>query len=587
MIAALTEAHTRMVELQYDGRTVRYTYEDFEQLVRDGQVPPHALIRFPAATGDRFVPLRSLELYRELAQSDQARLFRELSSASIPWLTALLVGIQVRVFLFSLLPGRGSSLVERLANWSPAELELGQVYRLLTYGFLHLGVTHIAFNLLFLAYTGWSLERAMGRWNLLSIYLASVFSGGLLSMAMSPDRPSLGASGGDFGLIAAAVVFGWKYGDLIPKSAQKYYGWALLVYLVGALLSGVSSVGVDNWGHLGGLLGGGAMLTLLHPEALSRHRAHNRAVRLGVLCLAAAVCASMALWGQHLVPLEGWSYRGLTAARPSAWLEGWTFTGDRGFFSPTQQATLVLDTTVHVKPVDLERATDRYLTQVDAGGRDAVLGTREATTFAGWPAVRIETELDLSGERYVLHALLVARGHYLHRVQLHTTDAHADRYRTLWERIMARTALDDPPELVDARRKAGDHLTSWRAQADLAAALGRAGNPIAALQAWWRAQELNHHGPEPVVGALQLMAAYRMEGRHEAVAAALATHGGVPAVRLAAADVLDSLDERLAADEVLMAGWRLVPGNGELRRALLLRGLTVPAAPDDLGPTRP
>jgi hypothetical protein len=382
-------------------------------------------------------------------------------------------------------------------------------------------------------------------------------------------------------------VFGWKYGDLIPRSAQRYYGWALLAYLVAALLSGVFSVGVDNWGHLGGLMGGGCALALLHPEALTRHRAHNRCVRLGALSLAATVCGIVAIGGQHLVPLQEWSFRGLCAVRPASWVEGWTFTGDRGYFSPTQQATLVLDTTVHVEPVDLERATDRFLAQVDGGGRDTTVRTREATTFAGWPAERVEADLEISGERILLRALLVARGHYLHRLHLHTTEAWSGRYQVLWERILARVALDDPPELIEARRQAGERGTSWKAQADLAVAQGRAGEPIAALQAWFRAQGLNPKGAEPVAGALALMAAYRMEGRGEAAADALSTHGVAPAVRLAAADVLDSLGERLAADEVLMEGWRLAPGDAGLRQALLLRGLAVPATPGDLGPTKP
>jgi hypothetical protein len=52
-----------------------------------------------------------------------------------------------------------------------------------------------------------------------------------------------------------------------------------------------------------------------------------------------------------------------------------------------------------------------------------------------------------------------------------------------------------------------------------------------------------------------------------------------PSIRLAAADVLDSLGDRETADEVILAGWRLEPGDGALRQAMLLRGLAVPAAP--------
>ena len=568
-----------LVELKYEGRIRRLTYEAFEFQVREGQIPPDGEIRFDAATGDKFVPLRSLELYRELVDSDQARFSRSLDRRSMPWITALLVGVQLRVYLWTALPDADAWFLERLANWAPAVLELGQVYRLLSYGFLHVGLTHLAFNLLFLAYAGWNLERGMGRRNLLLIYLASVFCGGLLSMTMSPDRPSLGASGGDFGLIAAAVIFGWKYGELIPTAARKFYGWAILAYLVAALFSGIRSPGVDNWGHLGGLLGGAMMITLLHPQALGRYEVHNRRIRRVCIGLAALLCLGMALLGPHLVPLQPWHYRGLAAARPAYWVEGWTFTGDRGSFSPTRQSTLVIDTTVHVDPVDIEQATDRFIEQVDAGGKQVELLERDAARFEGWPAVSLRAAFDLSGEPHVLEALLVARGHYLHRIHLHTSRSRAERYRVLWRRVLDQVDIEAPLELTQARRKSGEQLTSWRAQADLAEALGRAGHPQEAREAWRRAGDLNPQNPRPITGLLELLADYHLDDGEQTVELALRLYPDDPDMRVAAAKVLDALDRGNEADAVLLDGWLRTPGHAELRKALLLRGLEVPAMP--------
>ena len=56
---------------------------------------------------------------------------------------------------------------EYLTNWAPAILEQGEVWRLLSYGLLHLWFPHLLFNMLFLVYTGYHLERAIGRANLL------------------------------------------------------------------------------------------------------------------------------------------------------------------------------------------------------------------------------------------------------------------------------------------------------------------------------------------------------------------------------------------------------------------------------------
>ena len=102
-------------------------------------------------------------------------------------------------------------------------------------------------------------------------------------MLMSPGRPSLGSSGGDFGLLAAAVGFGWKQGDMIPEQARKYFGWAVLPYLVLSLGMGLRSSAVDNWGHFGGLLGGAVLATLLEPSHFQRHRGNNARVRQAAL----------------------------------------------------------------------------------------------------------------------------------------------------------------------------------------------------------------------------------------------------------------------------------------------------------------
>ncbi len=565
-----------IVDLKMDGALTRLTYDEFERLVRDGQLPPDAEIRFEAATGDRFVPLRTLELYRDLVDSDQMVFRRGLKERGLPLVTAILVGVQFRIYLWSKLPGGDSWLLERFANWAPAALETGQVHRLFSYGFLHLGLTHLAFNILFLAYTGWNLERALGRLNLLLVYLTSVFAGGLLSMCMSPDRPSLGASGGDFGLIAASVVFGWKYGVLIPKSVRKYYGWAILFYLVAALWSGFNSPGIDNWGHLGGLLGGAAAITLLHPAALTRYQGQTRRARLALLGVMGFTSLAMAATGPWLVPLEPWNHRGLEAVRPSYWVEGWTFTGDRGSFSPTQQSILVINTTVHAKPVQLRTAAQRFMEQVDAGGKNAHQLASSWSSFQGWPSVRLRVGFSLSSQPHELEALLVARGHYLHRVHLHTTASYAGRYRHLWERIVSRVSLTDPQELSSAQRKAEHHRTSWKAQADWAEALGRAGHNKQASLAWQDAMALNPRHPRPVAGWLQLLADYGMEGRLEAMKRSRQRFPDSPSVLIASALVMESLDQPALARTILRDGWRRLPGDRDLLQAIEERGWEPP-----------
>ena len=318
------------VELAIDGSLETIAFEEFEDRVRDGLVPADTPVRFPVLTGDRFVPVGDLEFYHQLADSDHRYYRAAFKRFGFPLVTAGLVGLQIRIYLWAKAPGVSDFLVTHLTNWVPATLERGEVYRVLSYGFLHLGFTHLALNLTFLAYTGWNLERGLGRRNLLALFLFSVYCGGLLSMLMSPGRPSLGASGGDFGLLAASVVYGWKHEDVLPDSARMYFNWSILLYLVVLLVLGWASPSVDNWGHLGGLIGGAMLVTWLEPEAFKSNRPRNRRVRRTALLVSMAVATGLLLRGPALVPLK--TVRpavGLQTERPTYWGKAWSFTGDQ------------------------------------------------------------------------------------------------------------------------------------------------------------------------------------------------------------------------------------------------------------------
>ena len=216
-----------IVEIKRSGFVQRLGFDEFERRVRDGEVPADVLVRFEPVTGDDFRPAGELEFYRETADPDRLAFRRNLTRAGLPIVTALMVGIQLRVFVWSEGTGRELWLQEHFANWGPAVFEGSEVWRLFTYSFLHAGFAHILMNVCFLAYAGYHIERALGHRNTLTVYTGSVFGGGLLSLLMSPKRYSLGASGGVLGLIGATIVLGWKHWDQIPERSRKYFGWAL------------------------------------------------------------------------------------------------------------------------------------------------------------------------------------------------------------------------------------------------------------------------------------------------------------------------------------------------------------------------
>ena len=129
----------------------------------------------------------------------------------------------------------------------------GQVWRLFTPMLLHASILHIAFNMYALYALGPQLERYYGHWRFLALYILSGFAGNLASFYMSPAT-SLGASTAIFGLIAAQGIFVYKNRSLFGKNSR-----SLLINIISIILLNLAlglSPQIDNWGHLGGLLGG-------------------------------------------------------------------------------------------------------------------------------------------------------------------------------------------------------------------------------------------------------------------------------------------------------------------------------------------
>jgi membrane associated rhomboid family serine protease len=170
-----------------------------------------------------------------------------------PWVTRVIVGVCVAVFLPSL--GQGASLgrgagdlVENLALSAP-DVATGEWWRLVTSGFLHLGLLHVGFNMLILYQLGQLLEPALGRWRFAALYATALLGGSFGALLVSPDALTAGASGAVYGLMGAAVV-GLRRRGIDPM--QSGIGGLLVVNL---LLTFVIP-GISIGGHLGGLAAG-------------------------------------------------------------------------------------------------------------------------------------------------------------------------------------------------------------------------------------------------------------------------------------------------------------------------------------------
>jgi membrane associated rhomboid family serine protease len=191
---------------------------------------------------------------------------RRWSATAGPVVTKSLIAVNVAVFLLTTasgaLPRHGADLSSRLALYGPA-VQHGEWYRLVTSGFVHAGLMHLAFNMLLLYRLGEILEPALGRVRFVVLYATALLTGSFGALVLSPHVFTVGASGAVFGLLGAVAVGLRQRGVGLWQSG---IGPLLVVNLLFTFLVPGISIG----GHLGGLAGGAALgwvlLRARHPR---------------------------------------------------------------------------------------------------------------------------------------------------------------------------------------------------------------------------------------------------------------------------------------------------------------------------------
>lgn len=133
---------------------------------------------------------------------------------------------------------------------------VGEWYRIITGGFLHAGLLHLAMNMLLLYVIGSQLESLLGRVRYLALYLACLVAGSFGVLLVSPTTPTVGASGAVFGLMGAAVIAQRRAGIDVWRN-----GIGGLVVI--NLLLTFATPGISKGAHLAGLAGGIAIGALV------------------------------------------------------------------------------------------------------------------------------------------------------------------------------------------------------------------------------------------------------------------------------------------------------------------------------------
>ncbi len=210
-------------------------------------------------------------------------------------MTEVLIAINVIVFIAETASGSplgggitGTVLLKGVL-FGPYITQSHEYWRLLTAGFLHDGLLHILFNMVFLYFIGRILEPGIGRLNFTIVYFVSLLAGSFGALLFEPQAGTVGASGACFGVLGALIVVAHARGISIWQSGL---GMTLLINIVFSL----SIRGISIGGHLGGLVAGLIMGWVI-VEFGERRRMSGAVLASAVIVAVVSVIGSIAVAG--------------------------------------------------------------------------------------------------------------------------------------------------------------------------------------------------------------------------------------------------------------------------------------------------
>lgn len=193
--------------------------------------------------------------------------------------TTVLIVINVAVFLILSMLGNTEDAVFMLhhgAMYEPLVTEGQEYYRLFTCMFLHFGITHLMNNMVMLGALGWNLEVEIGKIRFIIIYFISGLGGNILSLIAGISAGevvvSAGASGAVFGLMGALLYV------VIANRGRlgRLSGRGMIFMVILSLYFGLTSSGVDNMAHIGGLICGFFLAVILYRPKKVYYNEYDR-----------------------------------------------------------------------------------------------------------------------------------------------------------------------------------------------------------------------------------------------------------------------------------------------------------------------
>lgn len=254
------------------------------------------LFTLPAATGGIEKLLKSLleeDLEKYTAAVDLYELMERKEkensmdfSSSTSWVTYSLIAVNIAVWALLMIYERisgisyGSLIVSLGAKENTRIIASGEYWRFLTPIFLHGGTVHLLVNSYSLYALGRTVERLYGNIKFIFVYLVAGIIGNIASFMFS-SAPAVGASGAIFGLLGALLYYGIEN----PVLFKRYFGYDVITTIVINISYGFSRSGIDNFAHLGGLVGGFLAAGIVKIKAVNKKYLSRTAFLLATLLI--------------------------------------------------------------------------------------------------------------------------------------------------------------------------------------------------------------------------------------------------------------------------------------------------------------
>ena len=211
----------------------------------------------------------------------------------------VLVALNVALYALTVVVGGSTSargaVYEHLVTFGPA-VAAGEWWRLVTGGFMHATPLHLLMNMVLLWLLAKELEPVLGHLSFGLLYAVSLLGGALGVMLMSPNDPTLGASGAVFGLMGALVVL-----QLRARQNPWHTGLGGLVLINLVLTFAIPGISVG--GHVGGLLAGAAAGLIVVPRQTPETTV---GIRHAFLALTALGLGALAVVAAGVLAVGGW-----------------------------------------------------------------------------------------------------------------------------------------------------------------------------------------------------------------------------------------------------------------------------------------